>query len=120
MKTIPSTINRTTPYSPTCMKIMDFFIQNPTLYFTPITVFKSSDFDVSTFTVKHCMSLLHKNSYLTKDSLQGTAYHITKENMEFWVTDFRNYILAKEELMNTENIQSEQIEKNNKEVFFWD
>lgn len=120
MNVLVSTQNRTTPYSPTCMNIMDFFIGNPTLYFTPITAYKSLDIDVSPDTVKNCMSLLSKNNYLTKDSLQGTAYHITKENMEFWITDFRNYILAREELMDTEKITSEQIEKNDKEMFFWD
>lgn len=113
------TKHRTTPYSPTCMSVMDFFIQNPTICFTPITVYKSLDFDVTPDTVKNCMGLLYKNSYLTKDSLQGTTYHITKENMEFWVTDFRNYILVKEELMHTEKIPLEQIEKNDKELFFW-
>ena len=40
------------------------------------------------YTIKDCMRLLKQNSYLTKLSDQGTVYHITKENMEFWHTDF--------------------------------
>ena len=110
------TKHRTTPYSPTCMSTMDFFIQNPTLYFTPMTAYKSLDLGVSPDTVKNCMNILLKNSYLTKeDGISTNHYSITKENMEFWITDFRNYILAKEELMNTEKNPLEQIKKNDKE-----
>ncbi|MCJ8306738.1 MAG: hypothetical protein HRU07_06790 [Nitrosopumilus sp.] len=91
--------NTSTPYTPTCIKIMDFFIDNVTLYFTPMTAYKSLDVDVTPDTVKSCMNLLLKNSYLTKEGGKRTNYYsITKENMEFWVTDFRKYVLELEKL----------------------
>jgi len=90
----------TTPYSPTGMSLMDFFLTNPTLYFTPMTVYKSIGLGVSPDTIKNCMNLLLKNSYLTKENGKGTNHYcITKENMEFWITDFRRYILEKEKLI---------------------
>lgn len=89
-------LGRTSPFSPTCMEIMDFFLENPTLYFTPMTTALSME--LSPDTVKNCMSLLFKNSYLTKTGVNSTHYHITKENMEFWRTDFKNHVLGLAEL----------------------
>jgi len=43
------------------------------------------------------MRLLKQNSYLSKFSDDGTVYHLTLENMEFWRTDFKNYVLALQE-----------------------
>lgn len=79
-------------FSNTCSEIMDFFLQNPTLYFTPLTV--SLSMEKSQATIKDCMNLLKSNSYLSKVSDSGSVYHITKENMEFWVTDFKNHVLS--------------------------
>ncbi len=81
----------TTCYSPTCIDVIDFFLQNVTLYFTPTTAALSLEKPLST--IKDCMNLLKRNSYLSKITDSGTVYHITKENMEFWVTDFRKNVL---------------------------
>ena len=81
-----------TVFSETCVSIMDFFLQNVTLYFTPKTV--SLSMSVSHSTIKDCMQLLKKNQYLSKESDGGSVYHITKENMEFWHTDFKNHVLT--------------------------
>ena len=93
--------NRTSPFSPTCTKIMDLFLSYPTIYFTPKTASMSLD-DARYHTVKTCMSLLLSNSYLSKNSMNENTYYITKENMEFWVTDFKNHI------NNLENIRAEK------------
>lgn len=99
-------LSRMGPFSPTCMKIMDFFFENFTLYFTPMTVYKSMKIDVNPNTIKSCMSLLLKNSYLTKEGGNGTNhYNITKENQEFFVTDFRNHV---EELENQKDSQKKE------------
>lgn len=111
---ITFTKNRTTPYSPTYMSIMDFFLKHPALYFTPMTVYKSIHLNVTPDTIKNCMNLLLRNNYLTKENGAGTNhYNITKENMEFWVNDFRRYILAQEELRDTEKIQLKQVRNDN-------
>ena len=39
----------------------------------------------------------NKNSYISKLSPDGTVYHITKENMEFWHTDFKNHVISLQE-----------------------
>jgi len=74
---------------------MDFFLQNVTLYFTPLTAALSLEKPVST--ISDCINLLKRNSYLSKISDDGTSYYITKENMEFWHTDFKKHVLALEE-----------------------
>ena len=80
-----------TVFSDTCIDIMDFYLQNSTLYFTPTTTALSMEKSIPT--IKSCMNLLKSNSYLSKVSDSGTVYHITKENMEFWITDFRNNVM---------------------------
>jgi len=80
-----------TVFSNTCIEVMDFYLSYPTIYFTPTTTALSME--KSLFTVKACMNLLKLNSYLSKVSDSGSTYYITKENMEFWVTDFKNYVL---------------------------
>ena len=77
----------------------DFFLQNVTLYFTPTTTALCMERSFST--IKDCMNILRRNSYLSKISDDGTVYHITKENMEFWHTDFKKYVLALEEILLT-------------------
>lgn len=91
-----------TPYSPTCMKIEDLFLDNPSIYFTPMTVSKT--LKISPNTTKANMRLLLSNSYLTKDD--GNNYSITKENMEFWVTDFRNHVLVLKKLQSEKEIEN--------------
>jgi len=82
-----------TPFSPTSENIMDQFLKDPTIYYTPMTMYLSLDLDISPHTVKSCMSLLLKNSYLTKEGGMDTNYYsITKENREFWDIDFKNHI----------------------------
>jgi len=49
-------------------------------------------------TIKDCMNILRRNSYLSKISDDGTVYHVTKENMQFWHTDFKKHVLHLEEL----------------------
>ena len=87
-----------TVFSPTCCDVMDLFLNDPTIYYTPTTAALSLDKPLST--IKSCMNLLKSNSYLTKVTETGSTYHITKENMEFWVTDFRNHILSEQEEIN--------------------
>lgn len=87
---------RVNVFSAQCMEIMDFFLTHVTLYHTPITTALSLERPITT--IRTCMSLLNRNSYLSKISKLGTVYHVTKENMEFWRTDFKNYVLALEEL----------------------
>lgn len=97
---------RMSPFSPLCISIMDFFLENPTLYFTSMTACKSMNGKTSPDMIKNCMNLLLKNSYLTKeDGIMTHHYNITKENMEFWVTDFKRYVLHEEE--KTELIKKE-------------
>jgi len=84
-----------TPFSPTCYDIMDFYLQHFDCYFTPRTISLSLDKPQST--ISDCINLLKKNSYLSKVTETGTAYHITVENMEFWRTDFKNHILSEHE-----------------------
>lgn len=86
----------TTCFSKTCMDVMDFFLRNVTLYFTPKTAALSMERPLPT--IKDCMNLLRRNLYLSKISDEGTVYHVTRENMEFWVTDFRKHVLQLEEL----------------------
>ena len=86
----------TTCFSPTCIDVMDFFLHNDEMYFTPTTVALSMKRPLST--IKDCMNLLKRNSYLSKISDEQTVYHITEENMEFWVMDFRNHVLSLAEL----------------------
>ena len=86
---------RKTCFTDNTIDVMDFFLQNITLYFTPYTT--SLSMKKSHYTIKDCMRLLHQNSYLSKLSADGTVYHITKENMEFWHTDFKNHILSLQE-----------------------
>lgn len=81
-----------TVFSQTCIDVMDFFLQNPTLYFTPTTTALSMEKPLAT--IKGCMNLLKSNSYLSKISDSQSTYHITKENMEFWVTDFKTHVLS--------------------------
>lgn len=88
-----------TAFSPTCAEIMDFFLTDPTIYHTPTTTALSLEKSVAT--TKACMNLLKSNSYLSKVTETGTAYHITKENMEFWHTDFKNHILSEHEETHT-------------------
>ncbi|QDI74004.1 hypothetical protein QIT55_gp18 [Nitrosopumilus spindle-shaped virus] len=87
---------RTSPFSPTCVEIMDYFLSYPDLYHTAMTV--SLYLEKSSDSVKNCMSLLLKNSYLTKKLDSGHVYFITKENMEFWAIDFKNHILNQHEI----------------------
>lgn len=79
-----------TAFSPTCVEVMDFFLQNPTSYYTPTTAALSLEKPIAT--IKACMNLLKSNSYLSKTTETGTSYHITKENMEFWCTDFKKLL----------------------------
>ncbi len=83
---------RKTCFTQNCIDVMDFFLQNPTSYYTPYTA--SLSMKKSHPTIKDCMRLLKQNSYLSKLSDDGTVYHITKENMEFWHTDFKSHVLA--------------------------
>jgi len=85
-----------TCFSPQCIKLMDFFLQNVTLYFTPLTTALSLEKPVSI--ISDCINLLRKNSYLSKVADDGTVYHVTKENMQFWHTDFKEHVLHLEEL----------------------
>ena len=86
----------TTCFSKTCVAVMDFFLQNVTLYFTPTTV--ALCMERSLATIKDCMNILRKNSYLSKISDDGTVYYVTKENMILWHTDFKKHVLHLEEL----------------------
>ena len=70
---------------------MDFFLSNVTLYFTPRTAALCMERPLPT--IKDCMNLLRRNSYLSKVTDDGTVYHITRENMEFWRVDFRNHVM---------------------------
>jgi len=85
-----------TCFSPMCINVMDFFLQNVNLYFTPLTV--SLSMEKQQHSVKACMNLLKRASYLSKISDNGTVYHITKENMGFYHADFKNHVLALEKL----------------------
>lgn len=87
-----------TVFSPTCVEIMDFFLNNVNLYFTPLTTALS--INKSQSTIKDCMNLLKTNSYITKINNSGSVYHLTKENMEFWRTDFKTHVLALHKLRN--------------------
>jgi|APSaa5957512535_1039671.scaffolds.fasta_scaffold00674_17 hypothetical protein len=86
---------RKTCFTQNCIDTMDFFLQNPNLYFTPYTV--SLSMKKSPATIKDCMRLLKQNFYLSKLSPDGTVYHITLENMEFWHTDFKNHVISLQE-----------------------
>lgn len=77
-------------FTDSCYDIMDFFLQNPRLYFTPYTA--SLSMNRSHPTIKDCMRLLHRNSYLSKLSHDGSVYHMTLENMKFWRVGFKNYM----------------------------
>ncbi len=76
----------TTCFSPTCMDIMDFCLSHPRLFFTPTT---SQSLEKPLSTIKDCMNLLKRRSHLSKVSNEGSSYHITKQNMELWMTDFK-------------------------------
>lgn len=69
---------------------MDFFLSNVTLYFTPKTAGLSMGRPLPT--IKDCMRLLWSNSYLSKFSHDGTVYFMNRENIQFWSTDYRNYL----------------------------
>ena len=98
---------RKTCFTTPIFEVMDFFLQHVTLYFTPYTV--SLSMRKPPATIKDYMRLLKQNSYLSKFSDDGTVYHITKENMEFWRTDFTNHVLnlqkLKESSYNMKNTQ---------------
>ena len=88
--------DRTTIFSPTCMRIMDLFLANPLIYFTPKTACLTLN-DGSYHNVKKCMNILYCNNLLTKEGGNGTNYYsLTKENMDLWVYRFRNYVLVRE------------------------
>ena len=70
---------------------MDFFLSHTDSFYTPLTAALSIGKPHPT--VKDHMRLLKQNSYLSKFSNSGTVYFITKENMQFWVTDFKAHIL---------------------------
>jgi len=75
---------------------MDFFLSHADCYFTPRTAAKT--LELSYDSVKNCMSLLLKNSYLTKEDGPGTNhYNITKENMQFWAVDYKARVLTEYE-----------------------
>lgn len=98
------------------MNIMDLFLENPTIYFTPMTTHLSLNLDISPDTVKNMMSLLLKNSYLTKEGGPRTNhYRITKENMEFWVTDFRNHVLDLEKSKQSKKLENLPIDNSEDE-----
>jgi len=102
-----------TAFSPTSNNIMDQFLKDPTIYYTPMTMYLTLDLDISSHTVKTCMSLLLKNSYLTKEGGMGTNhYSITKENMEFWVTDFRSHVLELEKLKQPKQLENLPIDNS--------
>lgn len=82
-------------FSDSCCEVMDFFLSNAGLYFTPRTAALSMEKPAAT--IKDCMRLLKQNQYLSKLSDDGTVHHITKENMEFWHTDFKRHILESHE-----------------------
>lgn len=86
---------RKTCFTTPIIDVMDFFLQHTGLYFTPYTVALSMD--KSPATIKDYMRLLKQNSYLSKLSNDGTVYHITLSNMEFWRTDFKNHVLSLQE-----------------------
>lgn len=94
-----------TAFSPTGQNIMEQFLHDPTIYYTPMTMHLTLGLNISSHTVKACMSLLLKNSYLTKEGGNGTNHYcITKENMEFWITDFRNHVLELKKLKQLDNL----------------
>lgn len=74
------------------IEVMDFFLSNPSSFYTPLTA--SLSMKKSHPTVKDHMRLLKQNFYLSKLSEAGTVYYITKENMEFWRTDFKNHVVS--------------------------
>jgi hypothetical protein len=77
---------------------MDFFLSHSELYFTPYTTALSME--KTPTTIKDCMRLLKQNSYLSKLSDEGSVYHLTLENMEFWHVDFKRHILDLENQKN--------------------
>ena len=79
-------------FGDTTCKVMDFFLSNVTSFYTPLTAALSMELPHPT--VKDCMRLLYQSGYLTKLSPDGTAYHITKQNMQFWAIDFKNHIMG--------------------------
>ena len=83
--------NRTTVFSATCQRIMDLFLSNPSIYFTPKTA--SMTTGLPYHTTKTCMGLLWRNELLTKEGGKGTNYYnITSDNMKFWAKVFRRYV----------------------------
>lgn len=86
-----NTVIRKSCFTDTCCSVMEFFLSNAGLYFTPTAAALSMGKPLPT--VKDCMRLLRQNNYLSKLSDNGTVYYITEENMEFWHTDFKAYIL---------------------------
>ena len=84
---------RTTIFSPTCQRVMDLFLSNPLIYFTPKTA--SLTINLPYDTVKNCMGLLLENNLLTKEGGNNTNYYsITKNNMILWRDKFKEYVLA--------------------------
>jgi len=86
----PLSVIRKSCFTNSCCKVMDFFLSYPDLYFTPRTAALS--LQMSPPTVKDCMNILKQNFYLSKLSDDGTVYHITSQNMEFWRTDFTSHL----------------------------
>lgn len=85
-------------FNKNCISIMDFFLSHVELYFTPYTTALSME--KTPATIKDCMRLLKQNSYLSKLSDEGSVYHLTLENMEFWRVDFKRHILDLENQKN--------------------
>jgi len=102
-----------TVFSDTCIDVMDFFLSHSNLYFTPTTAALSMKKSVPT--VKACMNLLKSNYYLSKISNDGSTYHITKENMEFYNIDFRNYVLNLEKIKDGKSQFKEILIHNNED-----
>ena len=74
-------------------KIMDFFLSHADMYHTPTTI--ALNINEPVFSVRDYVNILRKNSYVTKMPQHGNVFHITRENMEFWRTDFKNHIMSK-------------------------
>ena len=80
--------NRTTSFSPKCVDVMDLFIKNPTIFFTPKTA--ALTLESSYHHVKTCMNILFHGNYLSKDN--GNTYSITLANMRLWAIRFKIHV----------------------------
>lgn len=83
---------RKTAFTPTCIDVMDFFLENVSCYFTPYTA--SLSMGKSHYTVKDCMRVLYQSNYLTKFTHDGTVYYLTTKNMRAWIKDFEESVLG--------------------------